>query len=130
MWKFSPVIIQDRNPNAPFPPPALYPSSHDLYASRPSIQLTTYYPSVIHQRQEITADPLTQSIAIVYWFIILVAISLPVSTIALVIFIIVSPVAAFLPLCKHINEFLLKIAHFPTVCARNLVKAKTPGCIF
>ena len=135
MWKFAPVIIHDRHPNAPpstpLPPPALYASNHELCLNRTSLQLTTYYPSVVHQRQATnTADPLTQCVATIYWLVVLIFISIPISFIALVLFIFISPMAACVPFVGLIDEFLLKIAHFPTLCARNLVQAKSPGCFF
>lgn len=132
MWKFAPVIIQDRNPHAttPLPPPALYASNHDLCLNRTSLQLNTYYPSVVHQRQPVTADPLTQCVATVYWLVVLVFISIPISLVAIVLFIIISPLATCVPFFGLIDDFLLKIAHFPSLCTRNLVQAKSPGCFF
>ena len=134
MWKFAPVFIQDRNPNAPLPQLTLHGSNPALCENRGSGQFGTYYPSVAHQTTttatDLAADPLTQCIATFYWLAVLIFISLPISLVAIILFIIISPLAVCVSFFALINEFLLKIAHFPTLCAKNLIQAKNPGCFF
>lgn len=133
MWKFAPVFIQNRNPNAPLPQPTLHGSNPALCENRGSGQFGTYYPSVAHQSASATdlaSDPLTQCVATFYWLAILIFISIPVSLLAIVFYVIVSPLATCFSLCLVVNDFLLKVAHFPTLCAKNLVQAKNPGCFF
>lgn len=134
MWKFSPIFL-NRNPNNPFAnvQDAVHGSNPALFENRGSTQFGPYYcPSVLHQQNNqgegLASDPLTQCIATFYWLGVLIFISYPISLVALIIFIIVSPLAALFPKLIILNEFLLKIAHFPSLCAKNLIRAKSPSC--
>lgn len=135
MWKFSPIFL-NRNPNNPFAnvqDAPIHGSNPALFENRGSTQFGPYYcPSVLHNQSHpsegLAEDPLTQCIATFYWLGILVLVAYPVSLIALVIFILVSPLAAIFPKLIILNEFLLKVAHFPSLCAKNLIRAKSPGC--
>lgn len=135
MWKFSPIFLTNRNPNNPFAnvqDAPVHGSNPALFENRGSTQFGPYYcPSVIHNQNnpisDQASDPLTQCIATFYWLGILIFVSYPVSLVALIIFIFVSPLAALFPSLVVLNEFLLKIAHLPSLCAKNLIRAKSPG---
>src|SRR6266542_4153638 len=109
MWKFSPVFLAERNPNHPsssvVSQSPLRGSNPALFENRGSTQFGPYYcPSVIHHHHhnsqhnydvgEIAADPLTQCIATFYWLGILIFLAYPIGFVALVLFILLSPIAA------------------------------------
>ena len=137
MWKFSPIFLTNRNPNNPFHEAPIHGSNPALFENRGSTQFGPYYcPSVGHHvhsqaaAEGLAQDPLTQCIATFYWLGMMIILSYPIALIALIIFIIISPFAAIFPSLVVVNEFLLKIAHFPSLCAKNLIRAKSPGCEF
>lgn len=138
MWKFAPIFLSNRNPNAPFSQQTAqqgtpHGSNPALFEARGSGQFAPYYcPSVgqHHNTSDTASDPLTQCIANFYWLAILIFLAYPIALLSIVVFIFVSPLAAFSPCFVVANEFLLKVAHFPAQCAKNLIRAKSPGCLF
>lgn len=137
MWKFAPIFLANRNPNFPLSQPGNQGTPHGsnpaLFEARGSGQFAPYYcPSVGHNQSvsDVAADPLTQCIATFYWLAVLLFLAYPISLLSVIIFILVSPLAAFSSCFVVCNEFLLKVAHFPAQCAKNLIRAKSPGCLF
>ena len=140
MWKFAPVFFSNRNPNAPLSQQAPsapqqgtpHGSNPALFEARGSGQFAPYYcPSVgqHHSSSDVASDPLTQCIATFYWLAVLVFVSYPVALVAIIVFIFVSPLASLSSRFVACNEFLLKVAHFPAQCTKNLIRAKSPACL-
>lgn len=138
MWKFAPIFLANRNPNAPFSQQSTqqgtpHGSNPALFETRGSGQFAPYYCPSVGQHQttsDVASDPLTQCIANFYWLAILIFVAYPVALLSIVIFIFISPLAAFSPCFVAGNEFFLKVAHFPAQCAKNVIRAKSPGCLF
>lgn len=130
MWKFSPIFLNDgRNPNAG-PQSGRSGSNAAICESRIGAPYSYYCPSVGQNsnHDQGIPDPLTQCISAFFWLGILIFISYPIAILALLIFIAISPISVFIPSFLAMNDFLLKVAHFPIYCTRSLLDAKTPEC--
>lgn len=127
MWKFSPIFLNDRNPNSP---QGRSGSNAAICESRIGAPYTYYCPSVGQNsnHEQAIPDPLTQCMAVFFWLGVLIFISYPIAILALFIFITISPLSVFFPSFLALNDVLLKVAHFPIFCTRSLLDAKTPEC--
>ena len=69
-------------------------------------------------------SPLTQCVWTFFWLAVLLFIALPIGVFSCQVYVVLSPISAFISCFSKLTDFLLRLAHMPLGCTHNMISAK------
>ncbi|CAG2121407.1 unnamed protein product [Medioppia subpectinata] len=126
MWKFSPILVEapaSRN-QSHGTTPVFYDSRRNPY-HLPQSHISSHQTVSTGPAQ--LSSPLTQCFWTFFWLAIMLFIAIPIGLISCQLYVLLSPISAFITCFAKVTDFLLRLSHMPLGCAQNMVNAK-PLC--